>query len=125
MITNPALLAKIIIQAEAHFPQALDRFENREAVSAAPAQVINFSRPRRAVKFEEYRYDIVAVDLIADLLALVTKDRIVNPLDGAHNYICQIAMQFDCGMLRSGQAAAAKDSDWHIEITAKFLAKHV
>ena len=90
------------------------------AVASASAQ-----QSRCAIKFEEYRYDIATVDLISDLLALVTKDRIVKPFDGAHNYICQIAVQFDCGMLRAGQAAAAKDSDWHIEIAAKFLAKHV
>jgi hypothetical protein len=76
-------------------------------------------------EFEEELRDVAAMNLVADLLSLIAEDRIITTDYGAEDNVCQETMELHRGMVRTGKAAGAKDSDRHLEVAAEFLAHYV
>src|SRR4030095_10820674 len=62
--------------SSANFFAKLDRFEHRAVTVATSTDVINLSHARRPNERGERFYQVVAVNVITHLLALVTEDTI-------------------------------------------------
>ena len=75
---------------------------------AAASDVVNFAGPRRANKFGECLNQIEAVDIVAHLLAFVTKNAIRPGAHGANHEIRQKAVQLGASVRRTGEATAAQ-----------------
>src|SRR5437870_5541645 len=88
----------------------LDRLEHRHTVLAPAAKVVDLARARLLGECAEGPHDVVAVDVVADLLPLVAEDRVVLPAHGALHQVRQEAVQLDAAVLRPGEAAAAEDA---------------
>src|SRR5581483_3376645 len=108
-----------------HRGKQVDRFQNRKAVAAAAAQVVHLARSRAPVILEKQARDVPAMNLIANLFALVAPDRVFAAGDGADGDVSEVAVQLDRGVLRAGEAAAAEDADGRIEVAAELLAQDI
>jgi hypothetical protein len=69
--------------------------------------------------------DVTAVDVVADLLSLISVNPVFPPLEVAAHEITQEAMQLHAAMVGTRQAAAAQAAGWHTEVTAVFLHHHI
>src|ERR1022692_113303 len=87
--------------------QQVDGLQNRNTVAPPAAQVVDLSRTRRLIEFQKQVGHVVRVNLVADLLSFVAVHLVLLPGHGADDDIRQIAVQFDGGMLRPGEAPAA------------------
>ncbi len=59
--------------------------------------------------------DVVAVDLVADLLALVAEDGVGAFAERGEHEIVQEAVEFDAGVLGAGEAATAEDAGFEFD----------
>src|SRR5262252_1040601 len=109
----------------AHLLDALDGFQHRNAVLASAAEVVDLAGPRIRGKFLDCPNHVVAVDVVAHLFAFVAKNGIRAAAERHLYEIRQESMKLHAGVRRSGQAAAAKNSDVHLEITSVFLCNQV
>src|SRR2546426_6781613 len=125
MVTDPILIIVGVVQLESHVLQYLDRFEDGDAVLPASPEVIDLPTARRTAEVQKQLHHIAGMDLVAHLLALVAKDRIRPPGDSAHDNIGEIPVQLDRGVLRTREAATAKDANRHLEVASELLAHHV
>ena len=69
--------------------------------------------------------DIAAVNVVADLFALVAEDPVLAPLEVALHQIAEEAVQLHAGMIGARQTAAAKAAGGHVEVAAVLLHHHV
>jgi hypothetical protein len=70
-------------------------------------------------------HDVMTVNVIADLLAFVTKDAVGLAFEVALDEVAQETMQLYAAVIRSGKTAAAQRSGRHSEIAAVFLHHNV
>ena len=70
-------------------------------------------------------HQIVTVDVVAHLFALVTVKRVGFFLQGADHDVRQKPVQFGSGMGRSGQAPAAEAPGFHAEVAPVFLHQQI
>ena len=103
----------------------VDRLQHGNAVFAAAAEIVDLAATRIRRKFLDGADDIVAVDVVADLLALVAKNRIGTAGDGNLYEIGKKTVKLDAGMRRAGEASASENADFHAEIPAVFLGHQV
>ena len=103
----------------------VDRFEHGAVRVAAAAGIVDFARARLLKKLPEHFHQVVAVDVVAHLFALVAKDSIGRSFHGATHQIGKKTMQFGARMRRAGETAAAKTYRLHAEIISVFLNQHI
>ena len=125
MVTDPVLLLIFIVYVKSHVRQHVNRFEDGEAILSATSEVIDLTTAGLAKEVQKQVRYIAGVDLVPHLLPLVAKDRIGPAGDSTHDNIGEIAMQFDRGVLWTGETTTAKDADRHLEVPPKLLAHHV
>ena len=99
----------------------LEGFQNADAVFPAAAQIIDLAHPWRLPEFLDKPRDVVAVDVVADLLALVAEDPVEAPLDVATHQVAKKAMQLDPAVVGTRQAAATQAAGLHAEVAPIFL----
>ena len=68
-----------VFQLESHVIQQIDGFQNRGAVSAASAKIVYFAGTWTPIEVQKEAGYVVGMDLIADLLALMTIDDVFAP----------------------------------------------
>ena len=71
------------------------------------------------------RHHIVAMNIVADLLALVTENGIGAAGNRHLHQVGKESVKFDAGVRRPGEATAAENTDLHAEIAAIFLSHQV
>src|SRR4030095_2458707 len=87
---------------------ALDRLEDRDAVGATAAEIVDGGRSRRLVELQNRRADVVRVEVVTDLLALVAVDAVDAAfLDGAGE-VGEEAMKLRGGVIGPRQASATE-----------------
>jgi len=74
-------------------------FENRAAVRASPADVVDTRGSRCTVKLRERAHEVGAVDVVAHLLAAVAVDGVRLPGYGAPHEIRQEAVKLSTGVV--------------------------
>ena len=105
--------------------RAVDGFDHGDAVLAAATHVVDLPGAGTSGELFDGANDIVAVNVVTDLLALVTEDRVVPACEGLLDEIGEETVKFDPGMGRPGKAAAAEYTDVHFEVAAIFLGDEI
>lgn len=99
----------------------VEGFEDGDAVGPAPADVVDLSA---AWVFEEGVHeadDVEAVDVVADLFALVAEDVVLAFGEVALDEVAEEAVEFDAAVVGAGEAAAAEGAGFHAEVATVFL----
>jgi hypothetical protein len=126
VISNPIVLYVLPVQlAPADFLTSLNRLQHRAAGMSSSTDVINLSRTRRFEEFPKRIDEVVAVDVVTHLLALVPKDAVGQAVGGAFHQISQKPMQFRAGVSGSCQASTAEADRFHSKIPAVLLHQQV
>ena len=105
--------------------ERVDRLQQRQAVAAAAAQVVDLAAARRALEVQEQIRDVGRVNLIAHLLAAVAEDRVALAEHGAADDVVEEAVELDGGVIGARQAAAAEHADRHLEVAPILLTQHI
>src|SRR6266567_3974947 len=98
-------------------------FKHRNAVSAPATEVINFAWTRARCKFLNCAYNVMAVNVVANLFGLVTKNGIAAAAKRNLYQIRKKSVQLNTGMRRPGQASTAKNTGIHAKV-APILLRH-
>ncbi len=96
-------------------------FEDGAGVGAASADVVDFGDAGRVDEGGDELGDVVGVDVVSYLLAIVAEDFVFPAFEIALHKVGQKAMQLDSTVIRAGEAAAAQAAGGHAEIPAVFL----
>jgi len=99
----------------------LKGFEDGAGVGFAAAEIIDLGWAGGLGKFPHETGDIPGVNVVADLLALVAKDLVFAAFEVAFDQIAEEAVEFDAGVVGSGEAAAAQAAGGHVEVASVFL----
>lgn len=99
----------------------LERFEDRGAVGFATAEIVNLGHARGVDEGGHEAGDIERVDIIAHLFAFVAENLVLAAFEVALHEVAEEAVQFDAGVVRTGQTTAAQAAGGHVEITAVLL----
>src|SRR6267143_522682 len=102
-----------------------NRFQDRDAVGAASAKVIDLAGPRIARKFFERTDYIKTMDIVADLFAFVAVHRVRAAGQRHLQQIGKEAMQLDARVRGPGQATTAEYAHAHAEVPAVLLRVNV
>src|SRR5262249_36786110 len=97
------------------------RFEHRDAVVAAAAEVVDRRDARILVEGQECRADVVGVDVVAHLLALVPVHPVGPAVADALGEVREKAVQLGARVIRAGETAAAVADRRHAEVAAVLL----
>ena len=126
MVADPRLLAHLPAQLAAGDPLAdLDRLQHRAVAEAPAADVVDGGGARGPAEGVEGGDQVGAVDVVADLLAVVAEDGVRSAGDGALHQVGEEAVQLGAGVLGAGQAAAAEGDGRHVEVAPVLLHQQV
>src|SRR6476660_6246670 len=107
--------------AAADFFAERNRFQHRAIAKAATAHVINFRYARLIDEGGKGFLQIEAVNVIAHLFALVTKDAIRPANDATLHKVSKKSVKIRAGMGRTSQTAATIERRQHSKIAAILL----
>ena len=93
------------------------------AITTAPS--FSSGRARGFDKFPDEARHILAVDVVANLFALVAVDAVFAPFEIAFHEITQESVKLDARMVWSGKATTTQGAGGHAEISAIFLNHHI
>ena len=129
-VTDMIAFAIVITQREIDLVSAdlfdhRDPFQHAGRVVAATADVVDLAGTwvfrERLERFD----DVAAFDLVANLFALVAKNRVGLTGHGNVNEIAQEPVQLHTAVTGTGQASAAKDTRLESKVFAVFLSQDV
>ena len=100
-------------------------FEDGDAVFPAAAKVVNLPTPGGVAKRLDETSDVMGVDVVPDLLALVAKNLVETPLQVALHQVAEKAVELDPTMVGAGEATAAQAAGLHAKIATVFLNHHI
>jgi hypothetical protein len=104
---------------------AIKRLENGARVPASAADVVNHSTAGIAINGLDCPRHIETMDVVANLLALVSEDPINVTVKIRLDQIRQKAVQLDAGVVRAREASTAKAGCAHAKVPTVFLGHHV
>jgi hypothetical protein len=107
--------------ADEQILEPLDRFEHGDAVVAAAAKVVDGARNGALGERHDCRADVVGVNVVANLLALITEDPVGAPFPDRPRDVGEEAVKLSAGVMRPSQAAAAETDGRHPEVAAVLL----
>src|SRR5262249_44890933 len=87
MITHPVLILVLIIETKSELGKYIDCLQDRNAIAASASQIEHLAKARLAKKGEEELSHIVAMDLVANLFAFISVERVLASGDCAINDI--------------------------------------
>ena len=122
MVTNSVLvdvLENLFFTGEAF--GGLKRFEDRARILFASSEVVDFCYARSFYKFPNESGDIFAVDIVTYLFPFVAKYLVFAGFEIAFDEVAQEPMDFDAGVVGTGEATTTQAAGRHVEIPAIFL----
>ena len=99
----------------------VDRLFHRAVAKSAAARVVDLAGLGGLVVLPEHVDEVQRVDVVADLLALVTEDSVPRPGQSALDQIRQEAMEHGARVARAGQTAAPEAGGVHSEVATILL----
>jgi len=109
----------------ADFLAEVDGFKHGTIRVPAAADVVDLGHTRLPEELPEGFDQVVAVDVIPDLLAAIAEDPIGFSGDRAFHQIGQKPVKLGARMGRAGQAASTKTGGLHAEVSTVFLDEHI
>src|SRR5215467_11689810 len=98
-----------------------DRLEDRDAVRATAAEIVHGGRSRRLVELEKRRADVVRVEVVTDLLALVAVDAVDAAFLDGPGKIREETMELRRRVIGPGQASATEAHRRHAKVSPVLL----
>ena len=99
--------------------------QNRAAVGTASTQVIDLARARFFKKCGYKAGYIQRVDVVPNLLAIISKDVVGLALEIAFHEVGEKAVEFDPAVVGSGETTSAEAAGFHSEVATVFLNHNV
>ena len=96
-------------------------FQNGATVGAATAEIIDLRRARFFKKCGDKTGNIQRVDIVTDLLALVSVHVVGLALEIAFYEVGEKAVEFDSAMVGPGEATSAEAAGFHSEVATILL----
>ena len=87
--------------------------------------IVHLRHPWILEELPEHRDQVVAVDVVSNLLALVAENGVMHSGHSTLGKIGQESMQLGSGVCRSRQTTSAKDGRFHSEVASVLLHQHV
>src|SRR5215467_1065449 len=100
---------------------ARDRLEDRDAVRATAAKIVHGGRSRRLVELEKRRADVVRVEVVTNLLALVAVHAVDAAFLDGPGEVSEEAMKLRRGVVGPGQASATEAHRGHAKVSPVLL----
>src|SRR4029434_1506749 len=88
---------------------------------ATAAEIVDSGRSRRPVELEKRRADVVRVEVVTHLLALVAVDAVDAAFLDGPSEVGEEAMKLRRGVIGPGQASATEAHRGHAEVSAILL----
>lgn len=101
------------------------RLPDGARVGAAAADVIDLRDARSFEEFFNETSDVVGVDIVADLFALVAEDLVFATFEVAFDEVGKEAVELNSGVVWTREAAAAQAAGGDAEVAAVFLDHHI
>lgn len=108
-----------------HLFDHFECFQDRATVRLASTNVVDLSATRLSKEDLDEPRHIHAVNVVANLFALVTEHSVLSLFQIAFDQVTQKAMQFHSRMIRPGQAAGSQAAGWHSEVSSVLLNNNV
>ena len=102
-----------------------DGFQHGDTVLAPAAHVVDLTGSGIGGKFFDGANDVVAVDVVANLLGFIAEHGVGGTSERHFHEIRKKSVEFDAGVRRAGKTAAAEDADVHAEVAAVFLGHEI
>lgn len=102
-----------------------NRLQHGAVRMATPTHVVNFSHAGIFVEVYECRNQIMGVNIVPDLLSLVSEDPVGPSFHDALHEISQETMELGSGMGGTGETTAAEHAGLHPKIPAIFLHQNI
>src|SRR5713101_54075 len=126
MISNPVLLVISVLElAPGYFFTPRDGLEHGAVAVFSTAHIVDFRAPRLEKELMESLYQVAAMNVVAHLFCLITKDLIRRACGCTPHEIGEESMQLRARVARAGQTSTAKAGGFHVEIAAIFLHENV
>ena len=116
---------RVLLRLAAELFRQRERFQHRAGIPLPAADVVDLALPRCFDESMNEAGDIMGMDVVAHLLALVAEQFVLAPFQIALDEIAEKAVQFDAGVIRPGQAAAAQAAGGHGKVPPVFLHHHI
>jgi hypothetical protein len=100
-------------------------FEDGDAIGAATADVVDLAAAGVFKEGVHEADDIQAVDVVADLLALVAEDIVLAFGEVAFDEVTEEAVELDAAVVGAGEAAAAEGAGFQAKVAAIFLNQNI
>ena len=108
MVAAPRLVDVLALECAAEqILEPFDGLQHGDAVAAAAAQVVDGTGNGSLAERHDRRTDVVRVNVVANLLALVAEDAIGAPFADRARDVREEAVQLGPRVMRSGETAAA------------------
>src|SRR5258708_7804002 len=92
VISYPIRVVIRMAKRKAHPIQQVDGLQDRNAIRPSAPEIVDLPATRIAEKFQKNCHDVVAMDLIAHLFALVAIDGVLAPAHGAMDDIGEVTV---------------------------------
>src|SRR4051794_29649332 len=126
VITDAIALVQAPVElTPANLLAELDRLKHRAVAVAASADVVNRGHSRSPMKGLERGHEICRVNVVAHLLAAIAEHGVALSSDRAAHQVGEEAMELRPGVIRAGQAAAAKARSRQFKVAAVLLNEQV
>ena len=126
VVTDPRLIGKRVIEGSTGdlFAER-NRLQHRDVRISPTTKVVNRASGRRPVKRVEGSHYVMGVNVVANLLALVTEHGVGIAADGALHQVGEEAVKLRASVLRAGQATSTKADGRHLEVAPVLLDQQV
>src|ERR1035441_4962191 len=126
VVADPVLVhVRVHLRLAGERFRGLERLEDRGAGGLAAPEVVDLRGAGRPDERGDEPRDIERVDVVADLLPLVSQDLVFAALEVALDQVAQEPVELYARVVRPGQAASAQAARGHAEIATVFLDHHV
>lgn len=105
--------------------RAIECFQDAARILLPATQVINLAAAGFLPKLIYKAGYVERVNVVSDLLSLVAKNLVCSPFEIALHQVTEKTVEFDAGVVRPGETAAAEATRLEAEIAAIFLDHHV
>src|SRR5438132_6087371 len=122
MVFFPILIEILVRHFDSgYFLNQSEGLKNRNRILAAAPNIINFRAARVLDELMHESHNIIRVNIVSHLFAAVSENPVFFSFEIASDEVTKKPVEFDPGMIRTGQTAASEATRWYLKIAAVLL----
>ena len=122
MVSFPVLIEIFVRHFDSgYFLNQSEGLKNRNRILAAAPNILNFSPARLLNELMHELHNIIGMNVVPHLFAAVAKDSVFSAFEIASDEVTEEPVEFDPGMIRTGQTTASETACGHLKIPAVLL----